>query len=114
MTDALTETKFSKQAVLFACGGINKVAKQFADMLKYCRNKHLHITDVFFETSALKAYERANVNKLMDYLKHNKTQIAVVFYSKNDSYQLIPSRKIKPFIDNDKMEIHFVKDNIVF
>lgn len=114
MIEALTETKFSKQAVLFACGGVNKVAKQFADMLKYCKNKHLHIIDVFFETSALKAYERANVNKLMDYLKHNKTQIAVVFYSKNDFRQLIPLRQIMPFINNDKIEIHFVKDNIVF
>jgi len=113
MTDTLTETKFSKQAVLVACGGIKKVAKQFADMLKYCKNKHLHITDVFFETSTLKAYERANVNKLIDYLKHNKVKIAVVFYNKKDFYQLIPSRKIKPFIDNDKIEIHFAKDNII-
>jgi len=106
MIEALTETKFSKQAVLFACGGTKKVAKQFADMLKYCKNKHLHIIDVFFETSALKACERANVNKLMDYLKHNKTQIAVVFYSKNPknvnilslnlTQKLIYSKRIKP------------------
>lgn len=113
MTDTLTETKFSKQAVLFACGRINKVAKQFADMLKYCKNKHLHITDVFFETSTLKAYERVNVNKLIDYLKHNKGRMAVVFHSKKDFYQLIPSRNIEPFIDNNKIEIHFVKDNII-
>ena len=53
---------------MFSCGGVNEVARQFAEMLTYCKRKNLHVVDVFFETSGIESYEKDCMNKLLDYL----------------------------------------------
>lgn len=58
MTNTINETINSPKAVLFSCGAVTEVAKQFAEMLQYCKRKNLHIVDVFFETSGVKSYEK--------------------------------------------------------
>lgn len=49
MTNTINETINSPKAVLFSCGGVNEVARQFAEMLTYCKRKNLHIVDVFLK-----------------------------------------------------------------
>ena len=48
MNNLITENINPQEAVLFSCGGVNEVAKQFADMLQYYKRKNLHVVDVFF------------------------------------------------------------------
>lgn len=80
MYNPITETINPREAVLFSCGGLEEVAKQFAEMLRYCKRKNLHVVDVFFETSGIKSYENDCMNKLLDHLQRNKTKQAVVFH----------------------------------
>ncbi len=68
MTNTINETINPKEAILFSCGGVNEVARQFAEMLTYCKRNNLHVVDVFFETSGIKSYEKDCMNKLLDYL----------------------------------------------
>ena len=50
----ITETINPKEAILFMCGGIDIVSKQFTEMLKYCKKKNLRVVDMFFDTSNIK------------------------------------------------------------
>ena len=113
MYNPITETINPKEAVLFSCGGVNEVARQFAEMLQYCKRKNLHIVDIFFETSGIKSYEKDCMNKLLDYLKRNKTKQAVVFYSRKEFNKFPLTHKLAPFREKDKIELHFVKDNTI-
>lgn len=49
MNNSIIETINPREAVLFSCGGVNEVAKQFAEMLTYCKRKDLHVVDVFLK-----------------------------------------------------------------
>ena len=53
MYNPITETINPKEAVLFSCGGVNEVARQFAEMLQYCKRKKLHVVDIFADLIAL-------------------------------------------------------------
>ena len=53
MNNFITETINPKEAVIFTCGNIHEVTKQFAGMLQYCKKKNLHVVDVFFDTSGI-------------------------------------------------------------
>ncbi len=68
MKNTINETINPKESVLFIYGNLNEVARQFAEMLQYCKRKNLHVVDVFFETSGIKSYEKDCMNKLLDYL----------------------------------------------
>lgn len=52
MTNIITETINPREAVLFSCGGLEEVARQFAEMLQYCKRKNLHVVDVFLKLPA--------------------------------------------------------------
>ena len=82
MYNPMIETINPREAVLFSCGGVNEVARHFAEMLKYCKKKKLHVVDIFFDTSNINVYQKECFNQMLDYLKHNKTKQAVVFHSK--------------------------------
>jgi len=113
MTNILDETTNAKQAILFSCGGVNEVAKQFAEMLTYCKRKNLHIVDIFFETSGIKSYEKDCMNKLVDYLKRSKTKRAVVFYSRKTYLKYVDISKLLPFMQSGQIELRFAKDNVI-
>ena len=113
MNNQITETINPKEAVLFSCGGVNEVARQFAEMLQYCKRKNLHVVDVFFETSGIKSYEKDCMNKLLDYLKRNKTKQAVVFYSRKTYLKHIDISKLLPFMQSGQIELRFAKDNVI-
>lgn len=49
MNNSIIETLNPREAVLFSCGGVNEVAKQFAEMLQYCKRKNLHILTSFLK-----------------------------------------------------------------
>lgn len=49
MNNPITETINLREAVLFSCGGVNEVVKQFAEMLQYSKRKNLHVVDVFLK-----------------------------------------------------------------
>ncbi len=49
MTNTINETINPKESVLFIYGNLNEVARQFAEMLQYCKRKNLHIVDVFLK-----------------------------------------------------------------
>lgn len=109
MYNPITETINPREAVLFSCGGVNDVARQFAEMLTYCKRKNLHVVDVFFETSGIKSYEKDCMNKLLDYLKRNKTKTAVVFYSRRDFGKCPWTHKLAPFRYPKQIELRFIK-----
>ena len=113
MNNLITENINPKEAVLFSCGGVNEVAKQFADILQYCKRKNLHIVDIFFETSGIKSYEKNCVNKLFDYLKRNKTKQAVVFHSRKTYLKYVDISKLLPFMQSGQIELRFAKDNVI-
>ena len=113
MNNPITETINSKAAVLFSCGGVNEVARQFAEMLTYCKRKNLHVVDVFFETSGIKSYEKDCMNKLLDHLKRNKTKQAVVFYSRKTYLKHVDISKLLPFMQSGQIELRFAKDNVI-
>lgn len=113
MTNTINETINSPKAVLFSCGGVTDVAKQFAEMLQYCKRKNLHVVDVFFETSGIKSYEKDCMTKLLDYLKHNKTKQAVVFYSRKTYLKYVDINKLLPFMQSGQIELRFAKDNVI-
>lgn len=113
MNNQITETINPQEAVLFSCGGVNEVAKQFAEMLQYCKRKNLHVVDVFFETSWIKSYEKDCMNKLFDYLKHNKTKQAVVFHSRKTYLKYVDISKLLPFMQSGQIELRFAKDNVI-
>lgn len=113
MTNTINETINSPKAVLFSCGGVNEVARQFAEMLQYCKRKNLHVVDIFFETSGIKSYEKDCMNKLLDCLKRNKTKQAVVFHSRKTYLKYVDISKLLPFVQSDQIELRFAKDNII-
>ena len=61
MYNLITETINPWEAVLFSCGGVTDVAKQFAEMLQYCKRKNLHVVDIFFDTSNINIYIKKSV-----------------------------------------------------
>ena len=113
MNNFITETINPKEAVIFTCGNIHEVTKQFAEMLQYCKKKNLHVVDVFFDTSGIKSYEKECMEQLLDYLKHNKTKVAVVFYSRKDFCKLPTSDKLSPYRKSGRVELRFAKDNVI-
>ena len=113
MTNTINETINPKESVLFIYGNLNEVARQFADMLQYCKRNNLHVVDVFFETSGIKSYENDCMNKLLDYLKHNKTKQAVVFYSRKTYLKYVDISKLLPFMQSGQIELRFAKDNVI-
>ena len=113
MTNTINETINPKEAVLFIYGNLNEVARQFAEMLKYCKKKKLHVVDIFFDTSNINVYQKECFNQMLDYLKHNKTKQAVVFHSRKDFGKCPWTHKLTPFREKDKIELRFVKDNAI-
>jgi hypothetical protein len=113
MTNQITETINPKEAILFLCGGIDIVSKQFTEMLKYCKKKNLRVVDMFFDTSNIKSYEKDCFNKLLEYLKHNKTKTAVVFYSRSDFCSNPLTHKLNSFMQSGQIELRFAKDNVI-
>lgn len=113
MYNPITETINPREVVLFSCGGVNEVARQFAEMLTYCKRKNLYVVDVFFETSRIKSYEKDCMNKLLDYLKRNKTKQAVVFYSRKTYLKYVDISKLLPFMQSGQIELRFAKDNVI-
>jgi hypothetical protein len=113
MTNQILETINPKTAVLFICGGVNEVARQFAEMLRYCKRKNLHIVDVFFDTSNITVYQKECINQMLDYLKHNKTKKAVVFYDRKEYNQCPWTHKLDSFMQSGQIELRFAKDNVI-
>ena len=113
MTNTINETINPKEAILFSCGGVNDVARQFAEMLTYCKRKNLHVVDIFFETSGIKSYEKDCMNKLLDYLKRSKTKQAVVFHSRKNYLKHVDISKLLPFMQSGQIELRFAKDNVI-
>ena len=113
MNNSIIETINPREAVLFSCGAVTEVAKQFAEMLTYCKRNNLHVVDIFFETSGIKSYENDCMNKLFDYLKRNKTKQAVVFHSRKTYLKHIDISKLLPFMQSGQIELRFAKDNII-
>ena len=113
MKNTINETINPKESVLFIYGNLNEVARQFAEMLQYCKRKNLHVVDVFFETSGVKSYEKDCINKLLDYLKRNKTKQAVVFHSRKTYLKHVDISKLLPFMQSGQIELRFAKDNII-
>lgn len=113
MTNTINETINPKESVLFIYGNLNEVARQFAEMLQYCKRKNLHVVDVFFETSGIKSYEKDCMNKLLDYLKRNKTKQAVVFHSRKTYLKYVDISKLLPFMQSGQIELRFAKDNVI-
>lgn len=113
MNNLITETINPKEAVLFSCGGVNEVAGQFAEMLKYCKKKKLHVVDIFFDTSNISVYQRECFNQMLDYLKRNKTKQAVVFHSRKTYLKYVDISKLLPFMQSGQIELRFAKDNVI-
>ena len=112
MTNQILETINPQIAVLFMCGGVNEVARQFLDMLRYCKNKHLHIDNLFFDTSNIKSNQKDCFFQLLDYLRHNKTKHAVVFYDRKEYNKCPWTHILEPFRDAKRIKLHFAKDNV--
>lgn len=112
MTNQILETINPQTAVLFMYGNLNDVARQFLEMLRYCKNKHLHINNLFFDTSNIKSTQKDCFFQLLDYLSHNKTKYAVVFYDRKEYNKFPWINMLEPFRETKRIKLHFVKDNV--
>lgn len=112
MTDLINETTNPKQAVLFSCNKVNEVARQFAEMIKYCKKERLHISNYFFETSTIKHYEKECFNQMLEYLQHTRVKTAVIFYSGKEYAMLPLTHKLDQFIKSGQIEIRFMKEKV--
>lgn len=46
MNHLISKTINPKETILFIYGNLSEVARQFAEMLKYCKKKKLHVVDI--------------------------------------------------------------------
>ena len=113
MTDLINETINPKQAVLFFCGGINEIAQQFITMLDYCRKKHMHVIEFFFDTSNIPNYEKECYNNLLDFIEHISTKTAVVFYDNKSFHKYANTDDFLHFTTTKKIELHLAKNRII-
>lgn len=113
MTDLINETINPKQAVLFSCNKVNEVARQFAEMIEYCKKERLHISNYFFETSTIKHYEKECFNQMLEYLQHARVKTAVIFYSGKDFGKCPWTHQLEPFRCSEQIELRFAKDNVI-
>ncbi|MBR1399381.1 MAG: recombinase family protein [Alphaproteobacteria bacterium] len=113
MNNPITKTINPREAVLFSCGGVNEVARQFVEMLQYCKRKNLHVVDMFFDTSNINVYQKECFNQMLDYLKHNKIKQAVVFHSRKTYLKYVDISKLLPFMQSGQIELRFAKDNVI-
>jgi len=113
MLNPITETINAKEAVLFIYGNLSEVARQFAEMLRYCKRKNLHIVDVFFDTSNINVYQKECFNQMLDYLKHVRHKTAIIFYDNQDYLQHMYPDKLAKFEGKDMIEKHFIKDAVI-
>ena len=113
MYNLITENINPREAVLFSCGGLDEVARQFSEMLRYCKRKNLHVVDIFFETSGIKSYEKDCMNKLLDYLKRSKTKQAVVFHSRKNYPKHVDISKLLPFMPSGQIALRFANDTVI-
>ena len=67
----------------------------------------------FFETSGIKSYEKDCMNKLLDYLKRNKTKQVVVFHSRKTYLKHVDISQLLPFMQSGQIELRFAKDNVI-
>lgn len=103
MTNLITETINTKEAVLFIYGNLNEVTRQFAEMLKYCKKKKLHVVDMFFDISTISIYQKDCFIQMLDYLKHNKGKFAVVKSYNIKLKHLLINYLLVPITRNGKM-----------
>ena len=108
MTNTINETINPKESVLFIYGNLSEVAGQFAEMLKYCKKKKLHVADIFFDTSNISVYQRECFNQMLDYLKHNNntTKQAVVFYSRKEFNKFSLTHELAPL--EKKIKLNYI------
>lgn len=83
------------------------------NQLNTVKKKNLHVVDVFFETSGIKSYEKDCMNKLLDYLKRNKTKQVVVFHSRKTYLKHVDISQLLPFMQSGQIELRFAKDNVI-
>ena len=53
------------------------------------------------------------MNKLLDYLKRNKTKQVVVFYSRKTYLKYVDISKLLPCMQSGQIEFRFAKDNVI-
>lgn len=53
------------------------------------------------------------MNKLLDYLKRNKTKQAVVFHSRKTYLKYLDISQLLPFMQSGQIELRFTKDNVI-
>ena len=113
MDNLITETGTSKHAVLFMCGSLNEVTKQFAEMLKHCQKKNLHVVDMFFDTSTIKSQEEKCYHELLDFIKHTNIKTAVVFYDNKSLHKYADTNDFLQFMKLKDIELHLAKNRII-
>ena len=113
MDNSITETGTAKHAVLFMCGSLNEVTKQFAEMLKHCQKKNLHVVDMFFDTSTITSHEKACYHELLDFIKHTNIKTAVVFYDNKSLHKYADTNDFLQFMKLKDIELHLAKNRII-
>ena len=53
------------------------------------------------------------MNKILDYLKRNKTKQAAMFYSRKTYLKYVDICKLLPFMQSGQIELRFAKDNVI-
>lgn len=113
MANLINETINTKEAILFMCGGVNEISQQFAEMHSYCRKKHLHIADFFFETSNISSHQKECYKELLNFIRHTNVRTAVVFYDNESFHKYANTNDFLRFTASKKIELHLAKDRII-
>jgi len=94
----------------------NSLPAQIERLKKYCQYKNLEITEVFsFDESAYKV-KRDEFDKILDIAKASKEKIAVCFDKVDRFSRNVFDKRVATLYDlamQDKIELHFVSDNLV-
>lgn len=114
----LTETKQkqAQQAVFMATG--ENTTEQYIAVMKYCKEKHLPIVNLFIEQSDNEEKLYQMMNDAMDFAARegetNGKKTALVFASKDNLPRFVDLLSIKKVILDDYTEVHLAKSKTIF
>ena len=111
-----TKQKQAQQAVFMATG--ENTTEQYIAVMKYCKEKHLPIVNLFIEKSDDEEKLYQMMNEAMDFAAkegtNNGKRTALVFASKDSLPRFVNLLSIRQVILDDYTELHLAKSKTIF
>lgn len=111
-----TKQKQAQQAVFMTTG--ENTTEQYIAVMKYCKEKHLPIVNLFIEQSDDEEKLYQMMNDAIEFSTRegatNGKKTALVFASKNNLPRFVDLLSIRKVILDDYTELHLAKSKAIF